>query len=89
MNLKIDRALKTPVYIQIRSQLKEQILSGRLSDGYALPSERTLAKDLGVHRNTVVRAYNELKADGLLSSYQGVGYRVACRQEKRPEKKSG
>ncbi len=81
MNLKIDRALKTPVYIQIRSQLKEQILSGRLSDGYALPSERTLAKDLGVHRNTVVRAYNELKADGLLSSYQGVGYRVACRQE--------
>ena len=26
------------------------------------------------------RAYNELKADGLLSSYQGVGYRVSCRQ---------
>lgn len=50
-------------------------------DGFALPSERALARDLRLHRNTVVKAYNELKADGLISSYQGVGYRVHYRQE--------
>jgi 2-aminoadipate transaminase len=41
-----------------------------------LPSERELATFIGVHRNTVTKAYNELKSEGLVGSAQGVGYRV-------------
>lgn len=87
MEVKIDKTLKTPVYLQITSQIKELILRGELVDGYALPSERVFAKKLGIHRNTVVRSYNELKADGLISSYQGVGYRVCYRQEEQEKRK--
>lgn len=87
MKLAIDKNLKTPVYLQLTSQIKEMILRGELADGYALPSERALAKKLGLHRNTIVRGYNELKADGLISSYQGVGYRVCYRQEEREKRK--
>lgn len=86
MDLVIDKKLKTPVYLQIVSQIKEKILKGKLVDGYALPSERALAKKLGLHRNTIVRSYNELKADGLITSYQGVGYRVSYRQESTGKK---
>lgn len=86
MNLTIDKKRRTPVYLQIVSQIKEKIMNGTLVDGYALLSERELAQKLGVHRNTVVRAYHELKADGLITSYQGVGYRVSCRQEESAKK---
>lgn len=55
-------------------------------DGFALPSERALAKELHLHRNTIVKAYNELKADGLITSYQGVGYRVHYRQARHSKK---
>jgi len=77
MNIKIDPSLKTPIYRQIASRLKEQILSGELSPGSTLPSERALAGILGVHRNTVIRAYNELKDAQLIESRQGVGYITA------------
>ena len=66
MKLRVDKNLKTPVYLQISSQIKEKIIRGDLADGYALPSERVMAKTLAVHRNTVVKAYNELRADGLV-----------------------
>lgn len=70
-----------PVYLQIALQIKTRILKGELPDGCAVPSERMLAKELGVHRNTVIRAYNELKSEGLLTARQGLGYRVSCRNE--------
>jgi len=74
MNIRIDHSIKTPVYLQIASRIKEQILSGEISRGGILPSERALAGILGVHRNTVVRAYSELKDQHLIESRQGVGY---------------
>lgn len=86
MKLTVNKNLKTPVYLQIFSQIKEKIIKGDLVDGYALPSERALAKTLSLHRNTIVRAYNELKADELISSYQGVGYRVHYREEEHEQK---
>lgn len=78
MNIKIDRQQKIPVYGQIAKQLQAQIISGELPAGSGLPSERVLADLLGVHRNTVVKAYSELKADGLIQSKQGVGYIVSA-----------
>ncbi|MDO4544983.1 MAG: winged helix-turn-helix domain-containing protein, partial [Bacillota bacterium] len=79
MRIRIDRQEKIPLYLQIAQQIKEMIFDGSLVDGYPLPSERNLAKELNVHRNTVVRAYSDLRAEGLLLSYQGLGYRVNYR----------
>ena len=77
MNVKIDKNSKTALYLQIAAQLKKEILSGEINKGSTLPSERALASILGVHRNTVVKAYIELKAEELIESKQGVGYIVA------------
>ena len=62
--------------MQIATQMKQQILSGEIVSGSTLPSERSMAQRLGVHRNTVVKAYAELKAEELIESRQGVGYVV-------------
>ncbi|MEG1315100.1 MAG: PLP-dependent aminotransferase family protein [Anaerovoracaceae bacterium] len=82
MNISVDQNLKTPIYWQIVNQLKLMILKGQIAYGATLPSERNLAQLLGVHRNTVVKAYNELKAEELIQSLQGVGYRVAYEMTK-------
>lgn len=76
MDIRIDKRLKTPVYLQIVSAIKQEIAAGAVTQERILPSERVLAKMLGVHRNTVAKAYSELKGQGLIESYPGVGYRV-------------
>ena len=79
MKIEINRKDKTPVYIQIAGQIKSMLHTGEITDGYVLPSERVLAAELGVHRNTVTRAYGELKGEGLIDSSQGSCYRVRFR----------
>lgn len=76
MNVEIDKNSKEPIYWQVFEQIKSAILSGAIQDGAALPSERWMANFLGVHRNTIIRAYGELKAEELIASKQGIGYRV-------------
>ena len=76
MTIKIDKDAKVPVYLQIAEQIKAQIISGALPRASTLPSERALAQILDVHRNTVVKAYSELKSDAWIESRQGVGYVV-------------
>ncbi len=76
MKLRVDRSSVIPIYTQISDQLRRAILSGELVDGYLLPSERKLAAELSVHRNTVTRSYMELKSEGLIDARQGQGYRV-------------
>ncbi len=66
MNIKINRNNQTPLYLQIRAAIKNMIVSQELVEGYKLPSERKLAQELGVHRNTVVQAYGELVSEGYL-----------------------
>ena len=56
---------------------------GALPSGSVLPSERGLAQMLEVHRNTVVKAYGELKSDAWIESRQGIGYVVAVRPRRR------
>ena len=70
MKLKVDKTASEPIYMQLSRQIKKLIFNGSLVDGYSLPSERGLARELGVHRNTIVRAYSELKDEGLMTSYQ-------------------
>ena len=84
MNINIDKKSKTPIYIQIENELKSQIKLGDITNGSTLPSERALSKILGVHRNTIIKVYNELKAEGFVESRQGVGYMVSFGNEARP-----
>ena len=81
MTIRIDKDAKVPVYLQIADQIKAQIISGALPRGGTLPSERALAQILDVHRNTVVKAYSELKSDAWVESRQGVGYVVTDTEE--------
>ncbi len=78
MMLRLDRDSRTPLYLQIRNQLREMILDGTLSEGSRLPPERKMAAALGVNRSTVVNAYRELAADGLVEARVGRGTTV-CR----------
>ncbi len=64
MVIRVDRAGRLPAYLQIRNQLREQILRGDLPPGSRLLPERELARRLGVSRTSVVSAYDELVALG-------------------------
>ena len=85
MNIKIDYDSKIPIYMQIANRMKQLIFSGELVTGSTLPSERATAKLLNVHRNTIAKAYNELKAEELIESKQGIGYIVTMPQTKDGE----
>ena len=66
-----------PIYEQISSQVKAQILSGTLTAGAKLPSIRALASDLGVSVITTKRAYADLEQLGFICTVQGKGCFVA------------
>ncbi|TLQ47552.1 GntR family transcriptional regulator [Streptomyces marianii] len=72
----INHASPVPPYEQLRAQLADLIALGRLAQGARLPSVRQLASDLGLANNTVVRAYRELEAAGLVRSRRGSGTQV-------------
>jgi GntR family transcriptional regulator len=66
-----------PIYVQLISQIKHLIASGRLSTGSELPPIRTLAEQLLINPNTVARAYRELESLGLLTTRRGAGTYVS------------
>jgi GntR family transcriptional regulator / MocR family aminotransferase len=69
----IDRAERAPLFIQISRAIVEDIDRGRLKAGHALPGTRTLARSLGVQRQTVVAAYDELSAEGWIVTERARG----------------
>lgn len=73
MNILINNCSNQPLYEQIEEQIKNQILSGELSEGDALPSMRVLAKDLRISIITTKRAYEDLERDGYITSVTGKG----------------
>lgn len=81
MRISIDKNISTPIYIQIKNELREMIYSHIFPKGFSLPSERKLAEELGVSRSTVIKAYEELKALGLLESHMGKGTRVTIEND--------
>lgn len=78
MMLQLDRESRIPLYVQIASQVREHIASGRLKIGDRLPANRELARSLDVNRTTVTTAYSDLEADGLIKSEVGRGTFVAA-----------
>ena len=79
MNIFIDNKSGAPIYDQIYSQIKNQIISGDLKEDEALPSIRSLAKDLRISVITTKRAYDELEASGFIFTVPGKGSFVAAR----------
>ncbi len=77
MNILIDNKSGTPIYDQIYTQIKTQIISGVLQPDEMLPSIRGLAKDLRISFITTKRAYDELEKDGFIYTLQGKGCYVA------------
>ena len=77
MELIIRNTAGQPIYDQISSQIKAQIIAGTLQPGEALPSIRALAKDLKISVITTKRAYDELEAEGFVTTVAGKGCFVA------------
>jgi DNA-binding transcriptional regulator YhcF (GntR family) len=72
----IDRRRDEPLALQIVRQLQSAIERSPVPRGIMLPSSRAFARTLGVSRNTVLTAYDELKARGLIVGRRGAGMRV-------------
>jgi GntR family transcriptional regulator len=73
MDIIITNSSGEPIYMQIVTQIKEQIISGRLQEGEMLPSMRNLAMQLRISVITTKRAYEELEREGFIESYAGRG----------------
>ena len=77
MEIIISNSSTKPIYEQISSQVKEQIMSGALAPAEQLPSIRALANSLRVSAITTKRAYADLEALGFIETVQGKGSFVA------------
>ena len=77
MNILIDNKNGEPIYNQIYSQIKNQIISGELKEDEMLPSIRGLAKDLRISFITTKRAYEELEKEGFIYTLPAKGCYVA------------
>ena len=67
-----------PVYLRLRDRIAAMILEGRVRDGDALPSVRSLAADFGANPLTVAKAYQTFQEEGLVIVRRGVGMFVAA-----------
>ena len=77
MTILIDNKSGAPIYEQIYTQIKNQIISGDLKEDEALPSIRNLAKDLRISVITTKRAYDELEREGFIYTLPAKGCFVA------------
>lgn len=74
--MKLLNNSEEPIYKQIASQFKEDILSGKMKQGEFLPSIRGLARDMKISVITTMKAYEQLESEGLVTAVQGKGYYV-------------
>lgn len=79
MDIVIRNTSAEPLYNQIYTQIRDQIVSGALKPGDVLPSIRALAKDLRISVITTRRAYDELERDGFIVTAAARGCFVAER----------
>ncbi len=73
MDIIIRNNSESPIYDQIKEQIKAMIISGELKEGDAIPSMRLLAKELRISIITTKRAYEELEREGYIESFTGKG----------------
>ena len=73
IGFRIDRRSGTAVYAQLGEQVRQGVRTGRLVEGDRLPTARDVAERHGVNPNTVLRAYRDLEAAGVVEVRQGAG----------------
>jgi len=71
LHIQIDKTTVVPLFRQIYEKIREDILRGRLGPGTRLPATRTLARELGISRNAVMAAYDQLHAEGYTQARAG------------------
>ena len=81
MEIVVSNKTSRPLYEQIVSQIKAQIMSGELEAGEALPSIRSLARSLQISVLTVQKAYDILQEDGFIETTAGKGCYVSARNQ--------
>ncbi|WP_149539938.1 MocR-like pyridoxine biosynthesis transcription factor PdxR [Siccirubricoccus phaeus] len=81
----LDRASGVPALRQVYLGIRQAVLEGRLPPGARLPASRALAARLGLARNTVVAAYDQLLAEGIIEGRVGAGSFVSRDLPKEPE----
>jgi DNA-binding transcriptional MocR family regulator len=86
--IQLDASSRVPAYLQIRDRIVALIEEETLRPGDRLPPTRKLARTVGVHRSTVLRAYDEIRALGYLESRAG-SYTTVRRRARPPGKKPG
>ncbi|MBE5902437.1 MAG: GntR family transcriptional regulator [Lachnospiraceae bacterium] len=74
--MKISQESGVPIYQQIATQLRNEILDGKIASGEFLPSIRGLAKELKISVITTMKAYELLEKEGLVTAVQGKGFLV-------------
>lgn len=84
LGIHLDPAADVPIYKQLFDQIASRIRSGAFPNGFRLPPTRALAEEVGTHRNTVVRAYEDLEAAGFVNSTVGRGTFVAALRTAAP-----
>ena len=77
MRILISNSSSVPIYEQIKNTIINQIISGELEENEALPSIRTLAKDIRISVMTIKKAYDELEREGYIITTHGKGSFVA------------
>ena len=75
--MQLDAMSRTPVYEQIVDEIERFMLSGAMKPGDQLPSVRGLSTELSINPNTILKAYGELDASGLIFSVPGRGYFIS------------
>lgn len=82
MNIIINHSSMIPIYEQITAQMKASVMDGILKAGDALPSVRSLSRELKISALTVKKAYDRLEEEGFVSTIHGKGsFITAANQE--------
>ena len=78
MRGKLDRNAPTDLHEQVAAEIRRALADGEARPGERLPPARDLAAELGVNRNTVLRALRDLRDEGLLEFRRGRGVTVTA-----------